>query len=249
MSIQTQQQREALIMDHLPQVRLIARRIHDRLPENVSLEDLVSAGTIGLISAIDRFDPALGVKLKTYAEYKIRGAILDSLRTVDWAPRQQRRRARQIEGTLAGLEQRLQRAPTEDEVAAELGISVDEYRGWTNDIHCLAVGSLEATGNDEDGRELIDFIPSDEEMLPSNQLERAELGRLVSRALSRMPRVECTVITMYYQQEHTLREIAQHLNLHESRVSQLKTQAIARLRTFLATRWPERGAMASAKVA
>src|SRR5689334_912115 len=101
---QTMSEREQLIIEHLPQVRLIARRIHERCPENVSLEDLVSTGTIGLISAIDRFDPTQGVKLKTYAEYKIRGAILDSLRSMDWAPRDQRRRAKQIESVMASLE-------------------------------------------------------------------------------------------------------------------------------------------------
>src|ERR1700738_4631555 len=106
----------------LPQVKLIARRIHERLPESVNLEDLISTGTIGLISAIDNFDPRHNVKLKTYAEYKIRGAILDSLRGLDWAPRQKRRKSKQIEAAVASSEQRLQRAPTELEIATELGI-------------------------------------------------------------------------------------------------------------------------------
>src|SRR5690349_23843022 len=104
-------ERERLILEHLPQVRLIARRIQERLPENISLEDLISTGVIGLIAAIDNFDPSHNVKLKTYAEYKIRGAILDSLRGLDWAPRQKRRKAKQIEAAIASAEQRLQRAP------------------------------------------------------------------------------------------------------------------------------------------
>src|SRR5512142_604150 len=116
-------EREQLILEHLPQVRLIARRIQERLPENISLEDLVSTGIIGLISAIDNFDPRHNVKLKTYAEYKIRGAILDSLRGLDWAPRQKRRRAKKIEAAIASAEQNLKRSPTEDEIAAELDIS------------------------------------------------------------------------------------------------------------------------------
>src|SRR5262245_27654069 len=107
------EERERIIMEHLPQVRLIARRIHERLPESVNLDDLISAGTIGLISAIDRFDPSLNVKLKTYAEYKIRGAILDSLRGLDWAPRQQRKRSKQIEAAISTAEQRLHRTPSE----------------------------------------------------------------------------------------------------------------------------------------
>src|SRR5512139_1790496 len=119
--------RENFTLVHLPQVRLIARRIHDRLPESVNLDDLVSTGILGLISAIDRFDPDQKVKLKTYAEYKIRGAILDSLRGLDWAPRQQRRRSKQIEAAIAEIEQRLHRAPTEDEIATELDLSLEEY--------------------------------------------------------------------------------------------------------------------------
>src|SRR5690348_11898183 len=122
------EERERLILEHLPQVRLIARRIHERLPESVNLDDLVSTGTIGLIAAIDRFDPRHNVKLKTYAEYKIRGAILDSLRGLDWAPRQKRKQAKRIEAAISAAEQRLRRTPSEAEVATELGISIAEYR-------------------------------------------------------------------------------------------------------------------------
>src|SRR6185437_8070249 len=123
-------ERERLILEHLSQVRLIARRIQERLPENISLDDLVSTGVVGLISAIDNFDPSHNVKLKTYAEYKIRGAILDSLRGLDWAPRQKRRKAKRIEAAIAAAEQRLQRAPSEDEIAAQLGIELDQYHRW-----------------------------------------------------------------------------------------------------------------------
>src|SRR5256885_149252 len=126
----TESEREQLILEHLPQVRLIARRIQERLPENISLEDLVSTGVLGLISAIDHFDPTHRVKLKTYAEYKIRGAILDSLRGLDWAPRQKRRQAKQIDAAIAKAEQRLQRPPNEEEIAAQLEISIDEYHQW-----------------------------------------------------------------------------------------------------------------------
>src|ERR1700722_5280175 len=115
------EERERMILEHLPQVRLIARRIHERLPERVNLDDLISTGTLGLIAAIDRFDPHHNVKLKTYAEYKIRGAILDSLRGLDWAPRQQGRRSKQIEAAIAVIEQRIHRTPGEEEIARELG--------------------------------------------------------------------------------------------------------------------------------
>src|ERR1019366_1730097 len=130
-------ERERLILEHLPQVRLIARRIQERLPDNVALEDLVSSGVIGLISAIDHFDPAHNVKLKTCAEYKIRGAILDSLRGLDWAPRQKRRKSKQIEAAIAVAEQRLQGPPSEEDIAAELEITLDKYHEWLVEIRGL----------------------------------------------------------------------------------------------------------------
>src|SRR5205814_2512334 len=123
-----------------------ARRIQERLPESISLDDLVSTGVLGLISAIDNFDPTHNVKLKTYAEYKIRGAILDSLRGLDWAPRQKRRRAKQIEAAINTAEQRLKRAPTEDEISAELEISIEEYHEWLVEVRGVNVGSLEYAG-------------------------------------------------------------------------------------------------------
>src|SRR5436190_3955196 len=155
--------RERLILEHLPQVRLIARRIHDRLPDSVSLDDLISTGIVGLISAIDRYDPSLNVKLKTYAEYKIRGAILDSLRGLDWAPRQQRKRSKQIEAAIASAERKLKRAPTEEEIAAELRITIDEYYTWLMDVRAVNLGSVEYGNGDEEGRDVLRYISDDEE--------------------------------------------------------------------------------------
>lgn len=230
-------ERERLILEHLPQVRLIARRIQERLPENITLEDLVSTGVIGLISAIDNFDPSHNVKLKTYAEYKIRGAILDSLRGLDWAPRQKRRRAKQIEAAIAAAEQRLQRAPLEEEIAGQLGIPLEEYRQWLVEIRGLNIASLEYAGQ-EQGRDLLHQVPDPQENLPSTLLEQSELQRLVAEGIDQIPAIERTVLAMYYQEELTLREIAQVVKLHESRISQLKSQAILRLRARLAAQWP-----------
>ncbi|MBA3974783.1 MAG: FliA/WhiG family RNA polymerase sigma factor [Candidatus Solibacter sp.] len=236
------EERERVIIEHLPQVRLIARRIHERLPDSVNLEDLVSTGVVGLISAIDRFDPTQNVKLKTYAEYKIRGAILDSLRGLDWAPRQQRRRSKRIEQAVAVLEQRLKRAPSEEEIAAEVGVSLEEYHEWLGEVRGLSLGSLDQHAPEEEGRDLLRFVAGSEDDLPSKLLERSELRRLLAQAISRMPYVERTVLGLYYQEELTLREIAKVVDLHESRVSQLKTQAIVRLRAFMRMKWPtERG--------
>lgn len=234
------EERERLILEHLPQVRLIARRIHERLPENVSLDDLISAGVVGLISAIDHFDPSHNVKLKTYAEYKIRGAILDSLRGMDWAPRQTRKMARQVQTAIQAASQRLHREPTEEEIAQELSLGLEEYHRWLADLRGLAVATLESSG--DEGRELIEFVADDEEHLPSRLLERSELEKLLAEAIAQMPAMDRTVISMYYQEELTLREIAQVVNLHQSRISQLKSQAILRLRAYVAKRWPmERG--------
>lgn len=231
-------ERETLILEHLAQVRLIARRIHERLPESVALEDLISTGVVGLISAIDRFDPRHKVKLKTYAEYKIRGAILDSLRGLDWAPRQQRKRTKQIEAAIAAAEQRLHRAPTEEEVAAQLKLSMTEYHEWLVDIRGVNLGSLESHAGEDDGRDLLRFISDKEDYWPSRLLERAELERLLASAIEKMPAIERTVLSLYYREEMTLREIARIVNLHESRISQLKSQAIIRLRSYIEKRWP-----------
>lgn len=232
------EERERLILEHLPQVRLIARRIHERLPGSVSLEDLVSTGIVGLISAIDRFDPSHNVKLKTYAEYKIRGAILDSLRGLDWAPRQQRKRSKQIEAAIAAVEQKLSRAPSEDEIAKELGLSLEEYHEWLVEIRGLNVGSFETGAPEEEGRDLLRFVADDEEHWPSRIVERSELKRVLAEAIEKMPYIERTVLGLYYHDELTLREIAKVVKLHESRISQLKSQAVLRLRTYLRKKWP-----------
>lgn len=237
-SVMSSEERDRLILENLPQVRLIARRIHDKLPESVSLDDLISTGVIGLITAVDNFDQSQNVKLKTYAEYKIRGAILDSLRELDWAPRQKRKKAKQIEAAISTAEQRLHRMPTEDEVAGELDLSLDEYHEWLVEIRGVNVGSLEYAGGDEEGRDLLQFVSDAEEDWPSNLFERAELERLLASAIAKMPEVERNVLGLYYHKELTLREIATILDLHESRVSQLKSQAILRLRTYMERRWP-----------
>ncbi|MCU1237489.1 MAG: polymerase, sigma 28 subunit, FliA/WhiG family [Candidatus Solibacter sp.] len=241
----SEDERERLILEHLPQVRLIARRIQERLPESISLDDLISTGVLGLISAIDNFDASHNVKLKTYAEYKIRGAILDSLRGLDWAPRQKRRKSKQIEAAIATAEQRLHTSPGEDEVAAELGITVDEYHEWLVEIRGLNVASLEYAGN-EQGKDLLHYIPDDGDKLPSAILERSELERLLASSIDRIPAIERTVLSLYYTEELTLREIAQVVNLHESRISQLKSQAILRLRGQMAEQWPAARGMVTA---
>ena len=231
-------ERERLILDHLPQVRLIARKIHEKLPDNVSLDDLISTGVVGLISAVDNFDPHHNVKLKTYAEYKIRGAILDSLRGLDWAPRQQRKRSKQIESAIAAAEQKLHRMPTEEEIAEQLSLTLEEYRSWLVKVRGVNLGSLEYTSSQEGAGDLLKYIAAADDNSPAEILERAELERLLVSAIEKMPAVERTVLSLYYHEELTLREISHVVDLHESRVSQLKSQAILRLRAHMQKRWP-----------
>lgn len=231
--------RERLILEHLPQVRLIARRIHERLPESVSLDDLISNGVVGLIAAVDKFDPSQNVQLKTYAEHKIRGAILDGLREMDWAPKNKRRRAKLIEATIAVLEQRLGRAPAEEEIAVELKVSVEEYRQWLYEIRGLTIGSFEFASEDQEG-DLLDYIPDTDENLPSKTLERSELERVLAQGIEQMPKAERTVLSLYYHEEATLREIAEIMGMHLSRIAQLKSQGILRLRTYMERHWSTR---------
>ena len=150
------EERDRLILEHLPQVRMLARKIRARLPENISQDDLVSTGILGLISAIDHFDPSRHVHLRTYAEHKIKGGILDSLRRLDWAPRQQRKHAKQIEAAIAAAGQRLHRSPTEQEIAAELNLTIDRYHQWQVNVHGLNLGRLEsARSGDSESRDLL----------------------------------------------------------------------------------------------
>jgi RNA polymerase sigma factor for flagellar operon FliA len=232
--------RERLILEHLPQVRMLARRVHDRLPGNVSLDDLVSTGTVGLIAAIDHFDPSRGVQLRTYAEHKIKGAMLDSLRRLDWAPRQQRKHAKQIDAAITAAEQRLQRSPTEEEIATELHLTVDRYHQWQVRVRGVNLGRLESAGSrDSDSRDLLGFLSGDPKEWPSAVLERSELQRALAAAISAIPVIEKTVLSLYYQDELTLREISKIIGRHESRVSQIKLQAILRLRVGMAKLWPQ----------
>lgn len=230
-------ERERLILEHLPQVNLIARRLHDRLPASIGMNDLVSAGVLGLINAVDNFDASHNVQLKTYAEHRIRGAMLDSLRGLDWAPRDRRKRAKEIEAAIAAAEQRLHRVPADEEIAAELNTSVEEYRKSLADVQGLSLGSFELAGADGEPRDLLRLIPDSEENMPSVIFERSELQQLLARSIEKLPEQERLVLSLYYEQELNLREIAAILKVHLSRVGQIKTQAILRLRTYMTPRW------------
>jgi RNA polymerase sigma factor for flagellar operon FliA len=238
------QDRERLILDHLPQVRWIATRICEKLSGAVSLEDLVSTGVVGLINAVDSFDPSYNVKLKTYAEYKIRGAILDSIRGLDGIPGHHRKKLRLIDVAIFAVEQRVMRPPTDEEIAGELGISTEEYRQWLDDVRGVTVGSLDVVPEDGEGVSMLRYIADKSEDEPGRIFERSELERILEEAVAKMPHQERMVLDLYYRQELTLREIGEIFDLHITRISQLKAQAVLRLRSHVLRIWPtQRGVL------
>lgn len=234
----SEEERERLILAHMPQVRLIARKIYERLPETASFEDLISAGVIGLINAIDNFDAAQNVKLKTYAEFRIRGAILDSLRELDWAPRLKRRMAREFEGAIARLEQSLGRSPEEAEIAAAVGLGIDDYRQKLMEVEALNIGEIDFIQNEHGDPKMLKYAIAEDRDSPAMTLERTQLEGLIASCIDKIPASEKTVLSLYFFEELTLREIAEIMELHLSRVSQIKSQAILRLRAAITKRWP-----------
>ena len=213
-------------------------RIHEKIGGAVSLEDLVSAGVIGLINAVDSYDPKFNVKLKTYAEHRIRGSILDSIRGLDGIPAHKRKHLKHVEAAIAAVEQRLQRVPTEEEIAAELSISLSSYQDLLAELRGVTLGSLDEIAEGFSESKLLRYMAHDEESLPARILERAELEKLLTDAVNKMPRLERTILTLYYKEEQNLQEIAQILGIHTTRVCQLKSQAVLRLRAYVLKKWP-----------
>ena len=232
------EERERLILENLASVRWLALRIHEKIGGAVSLDDLISAGTIGLIQAVDAFDPNCNVKLKTFAEYRIRGAILDSIRGLDGIPAHKRKRLKEIESAMLTVEQRLQRAPTEEEVAAELKVSLADYQESLSELRAVSLGSLDEVADGFSESKLLRFVAQDEESQPSRILERAELKNVLADGISKMPKQEKIILSLYYQEQQNLQEIAEILGLHTTRVCQLKSQAILRLRAYMLKKWP-----------
>jgi RNA polymerase sigma factor for flagellar operon FliA len=222
--------REKLLLEHLPQVQYIARRIHDRLPPQVLLEDLVHAGIIGLIDAVKKYDPAKNVQLKHYAEFRIRGAILDSLRQVDWSPRALRRQGRRLEQAILSCKARLGRDPTEPEIAAELEMSLESLQQLLGDLRGLDIGSLQADSTDGAEDEGTQHRAEREEDNPFHQTLRAEMNGLLEKAIGELPDRERQVLALYHFEELTMKEVGEVLGIGESRVSQIHTAALLRLR-------------------
>lgn len=223
--------RENLIMTHLPKVKYIADRIAAKLPPSVERDDLYGAGVVGLIDAVERYDASRGVAFTTFAEMRVRGAILDNLRSLDWASRSTRRRAREVQSVYAQLEQEKGRSVSEAEVAAEMKISVAEVRETLQDLRGLTITNLDDR-DEETGLSIADLV-SDTSISPLKKIEETEYRRLLAEAIDKLPERERQVIALYYLEELTMKEIGEVLSVTESRVSQLRTQAVMRLRANL----------------
>ncbi len=229
-------EREQLILDHLSQIKYIAQRISTKLPSHVELNDLVSAGVLGLLDAIEKFDPSRGVKFKTYAELRIKGAILDSLRNLDWAPRSLRKKSKDLEKVYRDLEQRLGRPATDKEVCDEMEISYEEFYELVDQIKGLNLGSFQELAPQDDDRNsepLVKYVPDAPQMDPFFLFHKSEIRGLLGGAIDLLPKKERLVVSLYYYDELTMKEIGKVLGVNESRVSQLHTKAMLRLRTKL----------------
>jgi len=225
------------VVAYSPLVKYVAGRMSSGLPAHVDEADLISYGLLGLITAIERFDLAREIKFETYAIPRIRGAIIDELRSLDWVPRSVRARARQIERANAKLENRFQRAPTDEEMAAELEIGVDEFQESLMQISNSTIAALDElwTVSDASGDQvsLLDTIHDPDAPDPESMIDASELKDRVADAIARLPEREKLVIALYYYENLTLREIGEVLGVTESRISQLHTKAVLRLRSRL----------------
>ena len=229
--------RDRLILTYAPLVKYVAGRLGSGLPTHVDEGDLVSYGLLGLIGAIERYDPTRDVKFETYALARIKGSIIDELRSLDWVPRSVRSRAREIERAIAELEAKLGVAPDDEQIAAKIGITVEELESSLTDISRSSIAALDelwSVSGDGDQVSLLDTIEDTAEPHPAAALDETETREALADAISRLPEREKLVVTLYYYEELTLREIGEVLGVTESRVSQLHTKAILRLKARLA---------------
>jgi RNA polymerase sigma factor for flagellar operon FliA len=227
--VQGSREREELLLAHTSLVKYLAHRIGSRLAGPIDFDDLVGDGLLGLMEAVDRFDPSHAVRFKTYAESRIRGAILDGIRSRDWAPRSLRRAARRLETAITAVERRTRDVASEEEIAEELGIGLDELQDLYVQARGVRLGSL--PGADEEGRD-----PADPGEDPLDHVEEIERRKLLAEEIEGLPEREKMVLSLYYERGLTLKEIGAVLSVTESRVCQIHTRAVARLRGRIADR-------------
>ena len=228
--------RDAFIKQYAPLVKYVAGKVAIGMPHNVEFDDLVGFGVFGLFDAIDKFDPEKHVKFKTYAVTRIRGAIFDELRSIDWVPRSVRQKAREVEESVRRLETSLGRAASDMEIAADLGLSLDDFQKLMLKISGTSVLSLNDvwyTGEDSEKVSIVESIESPLSLNPDTIVEKEEIKRVITEAIHELPDKEKKVLVLYYYEDLTLKEIGKVLEVTESRISQLHTKAIMRLRSKL----------------
>jgi RNA polymerase sigma factor for flagellar operon FliA len=230
----TSPERDQLLLEHLPTVRYLARRIHERLPQHVELDDLISAGVVGLIDAFSKFDNTKQVQFKSYAQFRIRGAILDSLRTLDWSPRELRRKGRAVEEAIRSVTHKLGRVPAEPEIAREMDMGLSEFQQLLGELKGLEIGSLHLERTENSGDEELAYIPGSPDDDPLFRCLQGEMKQRLTDAIEDLPEKERMVLTLYYYEELTMKEIGLTLGVVESRVSQIHSSAVLRLRAALA---------------
>lgn len=227
------EKRNGIVLECLPMVRCIAARIAKRIPSHVEIDDLINAGSLGLIDAVDKFDSSRKIKFKTYAEFRIKGAILDELRAQDWMPRSVRQRASRLERAYAELEQQLGRPATDIEIAEFLNIPLAELHTLLNEsrgVGLISSGELSRNLDDNGDRNLLEYVADSETFDLAELLYFDQVYHIVAQAIEQLPEKERIVISLYYYERLTMREVGEIMKVSESRVSQIHTRAIMRLR-------------------
>lgn len=229
-------QKNEVITMFKPLVMMIAKKISMRLPANIELDDLISAGIIGLMDAIDKYDPSRDNKFKTYAEFRIRGTILDELRAQDWIPRSMREKAKNVERVYAKIEQRLGRAASEHEAAHNMGMQLNKFQETLHQCRSISMLSLDDVGYFANGdrKSIMSLLTSDSKNNPWSKFSQSELKKQIAAIIADLPEKQRMVLALYYYEDLNLKEIGNVLEVTESRVSQLHTQAMAKLKQKLA---------------
>jgi len=224
--------RDRIVLEHLPLVKAIAVRVHENLPVHVDLDDLVHAGVLGLFDAASKFNPDKQVAFSSYAKHRIKGAILDSLRQLDWASRDLRRRHKQVEAATRELAATLQRTPTESEIAQKLGVDVERWRQMMVDLRSVGLISASSRAAEHDDLPAPDF-PSKPETQPDNMCSREQMRSVLGVAMKTLPERYQKVVFLYYTNEMTMKEIGGILGINESRVSQIHKSALEKMQVVL----------------
>jgi len=232
----TTENREEVIKQYSPMIKYVANRIAMRLPPHIEVDDLISVGVLGLMDAITKYDSSRGAKFKTYAEFRVRGAILDELRSMDWVPRSIRQKASKVDKVVQGLQAKLRRTPEDEEVAKEMGLSLDQFHETLNETKSIPIFSLEDLGiakESGDQQSLLDCLAGKADADPQTQVRLVELKEIIAKAIDALPEKERLMVSLYYYEELTMKEIGAVLDITESRVSQIHSKAVYRLRTKL----------------